>query len=112
MTPAAPASADRLAKAFVVIAVVEAVTWTALLIGMYFKYVPESTEAGVQIAGPIHGTAFLAYLGVTWFTADALDWSGKVTAAALLAGIPPYGSVLFERWAARHGLLESSQAPS
>ncbi len=95
----------NLVRAFVIVAIVEAITWTALLVGMYFKYVPESTEVGVQIAGPIHGMAFMAYLGVAWFTADALAWSGRVLVLALVAGVPPYGSVVFERWARRRGLL-------
>lgn len=99
----------NITKWFVRVAVLEAITWTALLVGMYFKYVPESTEAGVRIAGPIHGMAFLAYLGVAWLTADALGWSGKIRALALLAGVPPFGSVVFEGWASRRGLLAPSQ---
>ncbi|MER7036140.1 hypothetical protein, partial [Streptomyces albidoflavus] len=30
-----------------------------MLIGMYFKYVPETTELGVRIFGALHGAAFI-----------------------------------------------------
>jgi integral membrane protein len=77
---------------------------------MYFKYVPESTEVGVQIAGSIHGAVFMVYLGVTWFTADVLGWSVTTRLLGLAAGVPPFGSVVFERWVSRRGLLTAPRA--
>ena len=39
--------------------------WLGLLIGMFVKYVPETSEIGVQVFGPIHGGIFVAYVLVT-----------------------------------------------
>jgi len=100
-------STEQLVRYFKIIAVVEAITWAALLIGVYLKRVAETTDAGVSIAGPIHGVAFMAYITITWLTADRLGWSGGLRALALAAGVPPFGSVVFEPWAARRGQLSA-----
>src|SRR3954462_10218719 len=52
------------ATAFRIVAVAEALSWIGLLIGMYVKYVPQTTELGVHIFGPLHGGVFLASVGV------------------------------------------------
>ena len=90
---------------FRVVAVAEALSWVGLLIGMYVKYVPETTELGVQIFGPIHGGIFLAYVLVTVVAARVLRWPAGTTLLALVASIPPLASVVFERWATRTGRL-------
>ena len=43
----------------------EALSWVGLLIGMYLKYVPRTTELGVHVFGPIHGAVFVAYVLVS-----------------------------------------------
>ena len=91
------------ATAFRIVAVAEALSWIGLLIGMYVKYVPETTELGVKIFGPIHGGIFLAYVVVALVTARVLRWSLGTTLLALVASIPPLASVLFERWGTRDG---------
>ena len=90
---------------FRVIAIAEACSWLGLLIGMYLKYVPETTEAGVKIFGPIHGTIFLAYLAISLVARSTFGWSFKVFALALVSSIPPFATVLFEVLADRAGLL-------
>jgi integral membrane protein len=97
---------SRIVSAFRIVAVVEALTWLGLLIGMYFKYVPESGEAGVKIFGPIHGTVFLLYVALTVATARIQRWSVTTTLLALGASIPPFFTVWFELWAKRSGHLE------
>jgi integral membrane protein len=49
----------------VLVAWVEALTWAGLLIGMILKYGTDTTERGVELFGPIHGAAFIAYAAVT-----------------------------------------------
>ena len=44
------------------VAVAEAITWALLLTGMFLKYVTETTEMGVSIAGPVHGFVFLLFV--------------------------------------------------
>src|SRR5688500_3587439 len=89
------------ATAFRIVAVAEALSWVGLLIGMYVKYVPETTELGVKIFGPIHGGIFVAYVVVALVTARVLRWSVGTTLLALLASVPPLASILFERQATR-----------
>ena len=98
------------ATAFRIVAVAEALSWVGLLIGMYVKYVPETTELGVKIFGPIHGGIFVAYVVVALATARVLRWSLGTTLLALVASVPPLASILFERWATRVGRLPEGEA--
>ena len=98
------------ATAFRVVAVAEALSWLGLLIGMYVKYVPETTELGVKIFGPIHGAIFVAYVLVALVGARALRWSAGTTLLALVASVPPLASVWFERRATRTGGLPRGAA--
>ena len=93
------------ARIFIVAAIVEAITWALLLIGMYVKYVPESTAVLVSIFGALHGAVFVVYLVAALFAAWRLKWSFAVTAWALLASIPPFTTLVFEIIARRRGLL-------
>ncbi|MER6151040.1 MMPL family transporter [Streptomyces hirsutus] len=102
----------RLLRAFTWIAVIEACTWAGLLIGMYFKYIPKTTELGVRIFGTLHGAAFVVYVLLTVLVAIRLKWGlGRTTFFALLAAIPPFTTVAFETWARRTGRLPGP-APS
>ena len=60
-----PENISSIGRIFVLVAWIEALTWTGLLIGMILKYGTDTTERGVQIMGPIHGVAFIAYAVVT-----------------------------------------------
>ena len=97
------------ATAFRIVAVAEALSWVGLLIGMYVKYVPETTELGVRIFGPIHGGIFLAYVVVALLTARALRWSPRTTVVALVCSVPPLATVWFERLATRNDRLPGHQ---
>lgn len=96
--------ADR-ARRFRLVAVLEALSWAGLLIGMFFKYVVVENEIGVKVFGPIHGAVFVAYLLATLTAYRPLRWSGPTTLLALVASVPPFFTVLFERWATRTGRL-------
>ena len=93
------------AARFRAVAIAEAVSWAGLLIGMFLKYVVIEHEIGVQLFGPVHGVVFLAYVLVTLATWGALRWSTGTGLLAVLASVPPFGSWIFERWAARRGRL-------
>jgi integral membrane protein len=92
---------------FVTVAVAEAVSWAALLTGMFFKYVVVRDEIGVKIAGPVHGFLFMAYLAVTVVQARLAGWRWWVTLVALVCAIPPFATLVFERWARSRGLLRA-----
>ena len=98
------------ATAFRIVAVAEALSWIGLLAGMFVKYVPETSELGVQVFGPIHGAVFVAYVVVA---------AGRGRRAALgrpgrrCSRWPPrsrrWPRVWFERWATRTGALPSRE---
>jgi integral membrane protein len=94
-----------LTSLFVTVAIAEAVSWAALLTGMFFKYVVVGNEIGVKIAGPVHGFLFMAYLVVTVVQARQAGWRWWVTLIALACSIPPFATLIFERWARSRGLL-------
>jgi integral membrane protein len=97
------------ATAFRIVAVAEALSWIGLLIGMFVKYVPETTELGVKIFGPVHGGIFVAYVVVALLAARVLRWSAGTTVLALVASIPPLATLWFERWAARTDRLPAGE---
>lgn len=105
------AGTDRIIRALGVTATVEAFTWAGLLVGMVLKRVLDVTELGVQVFGPLHGAAFLAY-GLS----AALAWRGQrwsvVTGLlAMVASLPPFGTVVFHRWARQTGRLAPTISP-
>ena len=98
------------ATAFRVVAIAEACSWIGLLIGMFVKYVPETSEIGVKIFGPIHGGIFVAYVVLALVAARVLRWSAGTTVLALVASVPPLVTVWFERRATRRGELPTGDA--
>lgn len=83
------------------VAVAEAITWALLLVGMYLKYVTETTEVLVSIGGALHGFVFLAYLVSTAFVWVNQRWSTATGVLGLLAGVVPFATVLFD-WQLEH----------
>jgi len=97
----------RLVTAFRITAILEAFSWLGLLIGMYFKWIAETSDVGVKIFGPIHGAIFVAYLVATLLVARSQRWPIKwTTLLALGASIPPFFTIWFETWAKRTGRLD------
>lgn len=90
---------------FRVVAVAEACSWVGLLVGMFFKYVPETTELGVKVFGPIHGALFVAYCLVTLVIAGDQKWPLRRVALALVSSVPPLMTVWFDRFAERRGWI-------
>jgi integral membrane protein len=87
------------------VAVAEAFTWAGLLSGMFLKYVTRTTEVGVQVFGMLHGVVFVGYVLVTLAVAVDQQWSRRRTLLGLASAVPPFLTLWFERYAARHDLL-------
>jgi integral membrane protein len=87
------------------VAFAEAVTWTLLLIGLFLKYVTETTEMGVRIGGGIHGFVFLCYAAVTCFMWVNQKWQAKTGLLALVSAIIPYATIPVEKSLDKKGLL-------
>jgi integral membrane protein len=91
---------------FRAVAIAEACSWAGLLIGMFFKYVVVFNDIGVNVFGPIHGALFVAYVVITLLVARAYRWTLRTTVVALVASIPPFATLWFERRARRAGQLD------
>ena len=101
---------NALIRAFRILAVAEAVSWAALLAGMYFKWIARTTEIGVQVAGPIHGALFVGY-GIAALALWRLQrWPFGVALFAGVSAVFPFVTILFERWAVRRGYLSAPAA--
>ena len=97
---------DRtIARLFRAVAIIEAITWAGLLVGMLFKYVITGDQLLVRVFGSLHGAAFLAYVPITLVAASRFRWRLGVTALGVAAAFPPLGTLFFELWVARTGRL-------
>ncbi|MFI9414006.1 DUF3817 domain-containing protein [Nocardia gamkensis] len=104
---------STVAKRFRFVAVLEAISWFLLIIGMVFKRIPEPVLWPVKVFGMTHGIVFVLFVITAIVAARELGWSVKTTVLALLSSIPPFCTVLFEVWAVRSGQLgELSNAGS
>lgn len=92
-------------RLYTIVATAEAVTWTLLLVGMFLKYVTETTELGVRIGGMLHGIVFIAYVLVTVIVWIDARWSTKHGVVALVSAVPPLVTLWTERWLGREGQL-------
>ncbi|MFC7489922.1 MULTISPECIES: DUF3817 domain-containing protein [unclassified Knoellia] len=88
------------------VAVAEAITWALLLVGMFLKYVTETTELGVRIFGMVHGVVFIAYGLIALATWVNQKWSVRTGLLALVSAVPPFATILFDRSAESAGQLE------
>jgi integral membrane protein len=97
-------------RAFRILAVAEAFSWAALLVGMYFKWIAGTTEIGVQVAGPIHGALFVGY-GIAALVLWRLQrWPFLVAVSAGVSAVFPFATIVFERWAGKRGYLSPAAA--
>ena len=104
-TTSPPTRLSTRGRLFRTVAIAEAVSWTGLLIGMFFKYVAVGDDIGVNIFGPIHGALFVAYVAIAIAIARPMRWSTRTLVVALVASIPPLATLWFERHATRTGRL-------
>lgn len=101
-TPSVLAVPARLFRAF---AILEAVTWGLLLLGMLGKYVLKVGEVGVKVGGSLHGFAFLCYCLTTVFVAVDRRWRPVDVTIGLVCSVIPFATWPFEVRATRAGLL-------
>ena len=95
-------------RIFKILAVAEAFSWAALLIGMFLKWVLRITELGVEIAGPIHGALFIGYAVAALALWRMQRWPFPVALFAGFSAVLPFATLVFERWADRRGYLKAS----
>jgi len=79
-----------------IVAVVEAISWLALIIATIVKYAADA-PLGVHILGPIHGVLFLAYVALALVVRARLKWDARTTLIVLADSILPGGGFLVAR---------------
>ena len=80
---------------FRLIALLEAVSWVGLLIGMCFNTGSPRTEIGVKVFGMAHGLIFIGFVVAGLLAGIAFKWAAGTWLLALLASIVPLCSVIF-----------------
>lgn len=81
---------------FRVIAVLEALSWFALLFTMYLKYGLNQPEPN-QITGMAHGILSVLYVGVALQIAADVAWNKRQLTIALIASLIPGATIYVER---------------
>ena len=97
---------DRLFDAFRVVAVVEGVTTLLLfLVAMPVKYWA-GDPSWVQVMGPIHGYAFLAYVAMMVAALRGRGWGGGDWLRTFGASLFPFGTFLNDPYLRRRHMAE------
>lgn len=85
---------------FRIAAVAEACGWTLLIIGILINpHVSPHTSTALILAGRTHGMLFVIYCLASLGLYPSLGWSRWRALFALAFSVPPYGTLVFERWA-------------
>ncbi len=87
------------------VAVAEAITWGLLLVGMFLKYVTETTDRAVSVFGMLHGVVFIAYCLSTVLVALDQRWRAGRLLLGLVSAVPPFMTLWFDRHVERRGAL-------
>jgi integral membrane protein len=81
----------------------EAVGWTLLIGAIVYRHLGlPGAEITVGLAGRLHGGLFMLYFVFVLVTARSMQWGVYRITGALLAGMPPYTSVLYEQLMSYH----------
>lgn len=78
------------------VAVVEAISFLALLVATYVKYAHDE-PLGVQVLGPIHGALFVAYLVLALLVWNDIRWRPAIAIAVLAGAVLPFGGFVVDR---------------
>lgn len=76
---------------FRTVALIEAVSYLALLFATFVKRVIEGPDL-VPVLGPIHGILFLAYVLLTLLVREEQGWRLGQTLVVLIASAIPFGA--------------------
>ncbi len=79
-------------------AIGETITWTLLISGIIYRRLelPEAASV-VSFAGHIHGIMMVLYCIIIVVVARSMRWGIIRMVLAVGAGVPPFGSLVFEK---------------
>ncbi len=84
-------------------AFLEAIGWTLLISAIiYRKFDLPYDDAFISVAGRLHGMFFVAYFGAVVATSRSMGWGVWRFFTALVAGVPPFTSLIFEQAVSFH----------
>ena len=78
---------------FRIVALLEAVSFLALLAATIFHRVFDGSDVGVSVLGPIHGFLFLAYVLLALLVREEQGWSVGQLILVLVLSALPFGAV-------------------
>lgn len=88
----------RLTAAFRWVAIVEALSWLALIVATGIKYTTDPMmEGGVKVLGPVHGALFTGYVVLALVVAWKLRWKLTTLFVVLVDSVIPGGGFLVAR---------------
>lgn len=77
---------------FRIVALIEAISFLALLAATVFHRVLDGSDAGVNVLGPVHGMLFLAYVLLALLVREEQGWSVGQTLIVIVASAIPFGA--------------------
>lgn len=92
-------------RLFRALAILEAISWTLLLLGLLLRAVADLPLA-VTVGGGIHGFVFLSYGATAILVAKNNRWTAGPTAVALVSAVIPYATIPTEIWLHRTRRLD------
>ncbi|WP_460362351.1 DUF3817 domain-containing protein [Actinocorallia lasiicapitis] len=85
-------------RAFKLVSLAEATSFLLLIAASIVKRIPDGSDLGVKILGPIHGVLFIAYVGLVFLNREKLAWNPFRTVLALVASVLPVAPYFVERY--------------
>jgi len=84
-------------------AILETIGWSLLISAIIWRAngLPMA-DAFISVAGRIHGMFFVAYFAAVLATFRSMEWGFWRFASAVLLGMPPFTSLVFEKAMAWH----------
>ncbi|MBX2909397.1 MAG: DUF3817 domain-containing protein [Chitinophagales bacterium] len=84
---------QTLLKVLRTIAILEAISWIALLVAMYYKWVLGDTTH-MNLIGRIHGFMFIGFVIMVLLVGFMMKWRKREIAWSLFSSLPPCGTIV------------------
>jgi integral membrane protein len=92
-------------RLYVVLAIAEAITWTALIVGLILKANNGIEPTLLTTIGGIHGFVFISYGATAILVAINQRWHFGIGLLAVVAALLPYATIPLEIVQAKRGAL-------
>ena len=93
-------------RLYVALAIAEAITWTALIIGLILKAVQGIEQSLLTVIGGVHGFVFISYGATAILVAINQRWHFGIALLAVVAALLPYATIPLEIVQAKRGALD------